>query len=253
MPPDGCERSRFGERADATHCLYAFRTGWRFDARELFRRNGLDGEAKFARKRDQNGCISLVAGGRQRVEPAGAAGRNQRFAQRIDVCFSSKAEAGDLHFTALHCTTGRTASQDLKSPSGAAWAISTRISSPPRRRCNSCSSASVSSVTACATKRVHLGTSDQTASNITPSRPPPKNTACGGASPRNTSGACPTATSILSAKPKDTALARILAARSSRCSIATAVASLSAHSTETEPEPAPISHNRSPALGASAD
>src|SRR5258705_10092114 len=131
MPADGCERSRFGERADAAHCLYALRTGWRFDTSELFCRNGLDGEAEVVRQRNQHRRISFVAGGCQSVEPASAAGRNQRFAQRIDVCFSSKAEAGDLHFTALHWMTGRTASQDLKPPSGAACAISTRISSPP--------------------------------------------------------------------------------------------------------------------------
>src|SRR5258705_7208468 len=101
MPADGCERSRFGERADAAHCLYALRTGWRFDTSELFCRNGLDGEAELVRQRNQHRRISLVAGGCQSVEPASAARPNPRLPQRIDVFFSSKAQAGDLPFTAL--------------------------------------------------------------------------------------------------------------------------------------------------------
>src|SRR5258707_15550357 len=123
MPADGCERGRCGERADAAHCLYALRTGWRFDTSELFCRNGLDREAELVRQRNQHRRISLVAGGCQNVEPATAAGRNPRFAQRIDVWFSAKAEAADPRFTALHWMTGPTPSQAPKPPSRAPGAL----------------------------------------------------------------------------------------------------------------------------------
>ena len=99
------------------------------------------------------------------------------------------------------------------------------------------------------------GTSAQTASNISLSRPPPKNTACGDASPPAPPARVPLVIRrILWATPNDAALLRISwphdprAPRSRRPFRRT-----TPHSTEIEPEPAPISHKRSPARGASAD
>jgi len=242
MPADGCECSRFGERADATHCLYALRTGWRFDACELFCRNGLDGQAEFARQRDQQPVHQPCRCGRQRVEPASAAGRNQRFAQRIDVCFSfeSRGRQPSFHRAPLHA--GRTASQDLKPPSGAACAISTasvlrrdgaatRITAPRFPASPHARPGAFVSERATRRRRT-LRHQDRHR------RTPP----AAGAESGQRRRCAPHATSILFAQSEGCGRWRGYWPRDRRVVRSRpAVPSHSAHSTETEPEPAPIS------------
>jgi len=56
--------------------------------------------------------LAFAADGRQGIKAPRAARSDQRLAQRLDRRFLSKAQSCDLHFTALHCTTGRTACQE---------------------------------------------------------------------------------------------------------------------------------------------
>ena len=180
--------------------------------------------------------------------------RRQSIAQAVNPGIFAKAQTCDDHRMTLHCTTGREASQPRIRPKGAAAARSIRSRLPPRWACCCGEQAFGFQCHAIGNDAGAIGQDAAKADRTGPRcRRPPMNTASGAGWVVRVSAAAPSMQVRRWSSPKFVALARMLVARSGRSSNAKARPPARHHSTEIEPEPAPMSHSNSPARGASAD